>query len=270
MKLSSLKLGFIGFGHMAQILLRSLIKAKGIPRSQIFFHRKDPSKIKKAEKEFHITSSSLEKLVEMSDVLLFNLRPHQVEEFFENLLDRSIFSSKIFISIAAGIRIDFYKRYLSCPIARVMPNISSEVGEGVSLISYQKDFGTDDKAIVRELFSCFGKVFEIEEKLMDAGCALSGSAPGFVFRLIEAASDFGIKRGFSREEALLISAQSFLGAAKLVLEKKDVKTLLEKIATPNGTTEAGLLLLEDLGISSSLQKVFARSEEKSLEMARGK
>lgn len=269
MKLSLVRIGFIGFGHMAQVLFSALDQAKLIPRSQISFLRRDPKKMRENEKTFRITSTSLENLVATSDLILLCVRPNQALPVLEELARIGV-QGKMIVSILAGIQISFFQKYLGSDsqILRVMPNLPAAVGEGMTLFSYGPNPSVEFKSFSHLLFGCMGQVAELREDLMDIGCGMAGSGPGFVFRLIEASARLGEKEGIAYEESLKIAAQTFLGAAQLILKGGvSPAQLLEQIATPNGTTEAGLNKMNELHLDQAFQSVIQAAADKSEKMS---
>jgi pyrroline-5-carboxylate reductase len=176
-------------------------------------------------------------------------------------------SQKI-ISIAAGVRMAYFQKHLGhIPIIRAMPNMGSSVLEGMTVLSFQP--GASFKEEAQAIFSCMGEVIEVPEELMDISCGLSASGPGFVFRMIEAFAKAGEAHGLPYPKALKMAAQTFAGAARLVLKGGNPKDLIAQIATPNGTTEAGLLVMDesktDQSLSSAIQAATKRSKELSHE-----
>jgi pyrroline-5-carboxylate reductase len=173
---------------------------------------------------------------------------------------------KMIVSILAGTKIPFFQHHLGIDtqILRVMPNLPAAVGDGMTLFSYSQNASSEFRSLSRILFGCMGEVVELKEELMDIGCGMAGSGPGFVFRLIEAMARIGEKKGIAYEESLKISAQTFLGAARLIL-KGDVLPvdLIEHIATPNGTTEAGFNKMRELGLEKGFQSVIEASAARS-------
>jgi pyrroline-5-carboxylate reductase len=126
MKISASRVGFVGFGHMAQILFRSIDLAKLIPRSQILFTRRDQGKMRKNQEEFGITSASLETLVERSDLIFLCIRPQQADQVLEHLAKIGV-SDKRVISILAGLKIAYFeKRLPGAAVIRAMPNLPAE------------------------------------------------------------------------------------------------------------------------------------------------
>lgn len=271
MKLSSVRIGFIGFGHMAQVLFRALDLAKLIPHSQISFLRRDPKKMKENEETFRITSTSLDNLVQTSDLILLCVRPNQAAPLLEDLAHIGT-QGKMIVSILAGIQISFFQRYLGqdSQILRVMPNLPAAVGEGMTLLSFGPNSSTELRSFAHLLFGCMGKVAELREELMDIGCGMAGSGPGFVFRLIEASARLGEKTGIPYEESLKIAAQTFLGAAQLILKGGALPIrLIHEIATPNGTTEAGFNKMNELHLDQGFQAVIQASADRSKVLSTG-
>lgn len=268
MKLSGCHLGFIGFGHMAQGLFEAFSKCKMIPNSQIFFHRKDPHKAKETEKKFHITSTGLRNLVRSSEIILLAVRPNQAEVVLRDLASLGV-QEKMIISILAGVEISFFQKFLgtSTQILRTMPNLASIVGEGVTVCSYSSNASSEFKNLSHLLFSAAGKVIELEEKFMDLAVGMSGSSPGFIFKLIEAHAKVGVQGGIPYEKALMMAAQTFYGAAKLILEGNSPQKLIEGIAVPGGTTEAGFQSMRKNEVEKHFQGAILASIEKSKEIS---
>lgn len=249
---------------MAKIICRALERSKLIPRSQILFLRRDPRKIHEDEMAFKITSTSLPTLVEKSDLLLLCVRPSQGKEVLETLSQMDLKGKKL-ISILAGTKISYFEKFLkNQPIIRAMPNVASEVGEGMTILTPSASCDTEFKSIATLLFGCMGETVELPEEMMDLATAMAGSGPAFVFSLIEAVARLGEKGGIPYDKSLKMAAQTFLGSARLLLKGGvAVDELLGQIAVPNGTTEAGLKVMRDLEIGKHLQAVIEAAASRS-------
>lgn len=269
MKISECHLGFIGFGHMAQVIAKAIEQSKLIPRSQVLFVRRDRDKARQNEKDFGITATSLENLLAKSQILILAVRPGQAELVLKDLAQHKLDPSKMLISVLAGIRLAYYQKFLGSkiPLLRVMPNVASAVSEGMSVFTYGPDVSNELKSLTHLLFSCMGEVIEVPENLMDICCGIAGSGPGFVFRLIESMARAGEKQGLSYDKALKMAAQTFAGAGKLILKGAMPHKLLEQIATPNGTTEAGLKLMTSHQMDGHFQSVVEASAKRSKELS---
>lgn len=269
MKISEYHLGFIGFGHMAQVMCKAIDRAKLIPRSQICFIRRDTEKMRQNEKEFGITATSLQNLLNKSQILIVAVRPNQADFVLRDLARLKVEESKMVISVLAGIKLAYYQKYLGTkiPLLRVMPNVASAVGEGMNLFTYGPHPSLEFRSLTNLLFSCMGEVMEIPEPLMDICCGIAGSGPGFVFRLIEGMARVGEKHGLTYSKALKMAAQTFSGAAKLILKGAQPEHLIQQIATPNGTTEAGFKIMTAFGMEQQFQATIEASASRSKELS---
>ncbi|HEX2582556.1 MAG TPA: pyrroline-5-carboxylate reductase [Chlamydiales bacterium] len=269
MKMSEHHIGFMGFGHLAQVIFTALERAKIVPRSQVLFVRRDRAKMQENEKKFGITATSLSNLVAKSDLLFLCMRPQQAEKALTELKEAGSLEGKQIITLLAGKKIAFYQTHLGpgIQIVRAMPNIASSVAEGMTILSYGPKPSADFKSTVSLLFSALGSVAEMGEDLMDTATAMAGSGPGFVFRLIEAMARSGERAGMPYPEALKIAAQTFAGAARLILKGELPQDLLAKIATPNGVTQAGLDVMTHHEIDTHFQSVIEAAARRSRELS---
>lgn len=268
MKVSSVHLGFVGFGHLAQVICRAIDAARLIPRSQISFIQRDPDKMRRNEKGFGITSTSLDTLIKKSDLILICVRPNQLDQVLPHLVEKGI-HSKMVISTLAGIKMALYQRHFGkdAQILRAMPNIASSVGEGMTVFSYGNHPSLDFKSLANSIFSCMGKVIEVPDALMDISTAVAGSGPGFIFSLIEAFARAGEVGGLSYEKALHMASQAFLGAAQVIQKGGIPNQLIQQVATPNGTTEAGLKILHKTEVDKHLRSVIEASADRARQIS---
>jgi pyrroline-5-carboxylate reductase len=263
------RVGFAGFGHLAEVLCEAIIHAKVCPRSHILFCRRDPGKSKESEQRFGITATSLQNLVKQSEVILFCMRPQQLPHFMEQLKEIGGTEGKRFISILAGIKIAYFQAHLgrTVQILRAMPNVASSVFEGMTLLTYSPECSSDFRSFANIFFGSMGEIAELSESLIDISSAMAASGPGFVVRLIEAEARVGVKHGIPYEQALKIAAQTFAGAARLVLKGARPMDLLHSIATPNGVTQAGLEVMTRLEIDAHFQAVIEAAARRCSELS---
>jgi pyrroline-5-carboxylate reductase len=169
-------------------------------------------------------------------------------------LGKVILSSHVVISIAAGVTIREISTGLgsSVRLIRVMPNTPCLVGASATGYSPGSTATAEDVELVGRLFGAVGKAFRVSEPLLDAVTGLSGSGPAYVYTLIEALSDGGVRCGLPRDVALALAAQTVLGAAKMILETGQHPAVLkDAVTSPGGTTIAGLQVLERAGFRSA-------------------
>jgi pyrroline-5-carboxylate reductase len=203
-----------------------------------------------------------------ADVLLLAVKPQKMEEVLAGL-DSSSAPDMVCITIAAGISTSFIEERLrkGVRVIRVMPNMPALIGEGAAALcmgAYATDY---DMKVARQIFNAVGITVEVKEEMLDAVTALSGSGPGYVFYIIEAFAEAGVRMGFDWDVALQLVSQSFVGAAKLCLKgEKHPSVLKNMVATPGGTTIAGLKVMEDARLMETIASVVEAATRRSAEL----
>ena len=150
-----------------------------------------------------------------------------------------------------------------------MPNTPALVGAGATAFVAGSAAGTEDRAVATALFGAVGKVWEApNEGLLDAVTGLSGSGPAYVFLILEALSDAGVRQGLPRDAAAMLATQTVYGAAKLALESgQHPGALKDQVTSPGGTTIAGLERLESAGVRAALYDAVAAATKRSRELS---
>lgn len=268
MKINEIRVGFIGMGHMAGAICRALIRTHLIPRSQILFIERDRDRSKQHQEELGITATSQEHLAANSNFILIGVRPGQAEGVLLDFAEYD-FAGKSVLSIMAGIQMAYVRKHLGPKVhlLRAMPNMCAERGEAMTLLSYAAGVPSEIQGFARQLFQSMGHIAEIPEEQMDIGTALVGSGPGFVFPLIDAFAREAEREGMSYATALQAAAQVFIGAAKLIQAGERPDDLILRIATPGGTTEAGLAVLRDEEVGRRMRKVLAAAAKKAADLS---
>jgi pyrroline-5-carboxylate reductase len=172
----------------------------------------------------------------------------------------------LFVSIAAGVKIDSMQSELPARsrVVRVMPNTPCLVNCSASVFAPGAHATAADVALVEELFRAVGIVAQADEAKLDAVTGLSGSGPAYVFVLIEALADGGVRMGLPRQTALTLAAQTVLGAAKMMIETRvHPAELKDRVASPGGTTMAALHALERSGFRAALIDAVQAATERS-------
>lgn len=160
----------------------------------------------------------------------------------------------VIVSIAAGITLNTLKEAAgeTARLVRVMPNTPCLVGETAAAMCLGGSASDSDAELVRTLFSSVGTIYRVDEKLLSAVTGLSGSGPAYVFVMIEALADGGVRAGLPRDIAQALAAQTVLGSAKMVLETgKHPGMLKDMVTSPAGTTIAGVHELEKAGVRAA-------------------
>ncbi len=260
--------GFIGFGHMGSIIFEGITKAHLVSNSRLFFTRKDPKKKIETEMKYGITAMTLPTLVEKCDVIFFCIPPQKINEIFSSIPQKVDLSKKLLLSILAGTKISAYEKALGekIQVARIMPNAPSSIGEGMNIVSWGKNIQDDYAHLTRMIFSCMGQIEELPESFMNAVTGICGSGPGFVYKLLQAFVQVGVEQGLSKEVAMKLASQTFIGASKMIFQGMKPQDLIDDISLPGGTTVAGFQVFDDLKIKEQMQKVLLRSIERAQEL----
>ncbi|MEW6171913.1 MAG: pyrroline-5-carboxylate reductase [Bacillota bacterium] len=270
--LTGLKVGIVGGGAMGGALTTGLVKSGRVVPNAITVSDIDTRCLQRLEDGLGVrTVQDNKHLVAEADIIVLAIKPNLVVPV---LKDAGPFlrPEKTVISIAAGIPISVIEQNIPrlIPVVRVMPNTPCLVGEGASVYALGTNAGQRDAARAEAVFSSVGRVVAAKEALLDAVTGLSGSGPAFVYTVIEALADGGVRMGLPREMALILAAQTVLGGAKMVLESGEhPATLRDRVTTPGGTTAAGLFELEDRGLRAALIRAVGAAAARSRELSSG-
>jgi len=249
------KIGFIGAGKMAQAMMAGMVKSLTIPKKNILASANTEDTTKIIKQKYDICTTLNNRDVAMfADILIIAVKPDLHSKIIEEIRN-DIKQEAIIVTIAAGITLRNVEQAFGfqVKVIRTMPNTPSLVGEGMSVIC-ANDYLTENEIVeVEHLFQTFGKTERLEEKLMDAVPAISGSSPAYVYMLIEAMADGGVRQGIPRNQAYRLAAQAVLGAAKMVLETgKHPGELKDNVCTPGGATIEAVVALEEKQFRGSI------------------
>jgi pyrroline-5-carboxylate reductase len=275
--LTNKKLGFIGGGNMAEALVKGLLGSSLVASKDIFISDLIPDRLEYLSKEYKVkTTDDNRELVEKSDILVLAVKPQTVKNVLESFAG-FIDSNKSIISVAAGISISLIEDTLEAKgknkisVIRTMPNTPALVQEGATAICGSEHSSKLDMKIAHHIFKAIGQTVDIEEIHMDAVTGLSGSGPAYIFMIIEALSDAGVKVGLSREVSNTLTIQTILGSAKLARDSgKHPGELKDMVTSPGGTTISGLHMLEEGGIRNALMNAVEMATQRSRELGKNK
>ncbi len=265
----STRWGFIGAGKMATALVQGMLRGGVAEPGSIAAHDPVPSSADSlGALGVKVRGSNLA-VAAASDVLVLAVKPQAMPGVLAEL-QPAVGPEHLVISIAAGVPMATLAAGLGPEprLARVMPNTPALVGEGAAGFALGDTATVDDEALVRRCFTAVGRAFRVPETLLDAVTGLSGSGPAFVYLVIEAMSDGGVRAGLPREVATVLAAQTVLGAAKMVLETGlHPGVLKDQVTSPGGTTIAGLHALERGGARAAFLDAVDAASRRSGELA---
>jgi pyrroline-5-carboxylate reductase len=269
------KIGFIGAGQMARALATGFVRAGLLKDAHV--SASDPIA---AAKETFLADlpgakflSTNAEVAATADVLFLATKPQQMPAVLAELRPH-VSVRQLIVSIAAGIRLAKLAEDLAdaarkepLRIVRVMPNTPCLVGQSASGYCAGPHATPTDVQLVGQLLSAVGKAYQVDEKLLDAVTGLSGSGPAFVYVMIEALSDGGVRMGLPRDVASALAAQTVRGAAEMVLVTGEHPAVLkDRVASPGGTTIAGLQALEAGGVRGALIAAVEAATKRSTEL----
>ncbi len=260
------KIGFIGGGKMGEALINGILRAKLSSAGKIIVSDVDKKRCQLLEKETGIkTTQDNKKITSDSDIIILAVKPNMMGNVLDEL-NSEITSKHLIISIAAGVPLSFMESSLNegCRVVRVIPNTPCLVGETAAGYALGKNATQADGKLVGQLLDAVGKSFLLDEKHLDAVTGLSGSGPAFIYVVIEALADGGVKMGLPRDVATTLAAQTAFGAAKMVLESDtDIGQLRDSVTSPGGTTIEGLHALGKGGLTNVLIDAVEAATKKS-------
>lgn len=260
-----MKLGFIGAGNMGEAYIVALHSD-----NNIFFYEVNNDRAKYIQENYKtVRCEKIEELIEMSDFIIIAVKPQIVENVLFKISNKCNIENKVFISIAAGIKIEKMEKMLgeSCKIVRVMPNTPALINKGISAVAYNDNISdNEEKNSIKKVLESTGKIIEIDEKYMDIVTAVSGSGPAYVFLLINSLAEGGVKLGLPKQVALELAVETFIGSAEMIKKTgRHPEDLKDMVTSPGGTTAAGLAVMEELGVRSAMIKTveaaFNRAEK---------
>lgn len=267
----SRRLGVIGAGKMGSALIRGILKAGILSPDKITVSDVDPGLLSGLKQDAGLkTTADNSIVVKSAEIILLALKPDLIRPVLQEVKGL-LTQDHLIVSIAAGVPIKAIEEVVGAEarIVRVMPNTPALIGQGAAAYSRGKKTTKEDVEDVKTILEAVGTAVELPEKNLDAVTGLSGSGPAFVFMVIEALADGGVKMGLPRAVAMQLAAQTVAGAAMMVLEtKKHPGELKDQVASPGGTTIAGISQLERGGLRATLIDAVEAATKRSIELGK--
>lgn len=265
-------LGIIGTGNMAGAMLHGAMAQGSLTAESVTLFNRTASKAAEFCKTYPgmTVEESPEKVVSNAKYILLGIKPNQHQEVIESIKEHMT-QDKVVILIAAGLSIEGVRYWFGddVKVARTMPNTPAKVGEAMTAVTFSDRMTQEEQQWVMDFLNSFGKVETIDEKLMDSVPAISGSAPAYMFQLIEAMADEGVRQGFQREQAYRMAAQAMVGAGKMVLETGTHPAVLkDQVTSPGGTTIEALKVLEIEGFRQAVMKAMDACTQKTKQLVK--
>lgn len=241
-----LKIGFVGFGYMAQAIAKGWIHSGEIIPKQLYASARNQDKLKDNTSHLGIqTVETNEELINAVDVVIIAVKPYQIRGIFEPLKEK--LAGKILVSLAVNILAEDFSAYLldGTEHLSTLPNTPVAIREGIVIFEDNHTLRAENFALVKELFELISHVESIPTDQMGIAGLIAGSAPAFADLFIEALGDAGVKHGLDRKTAYRLASKMMSGAGELQLQTgKHPGELKDEITSPGGTTIKGIASLE--------------------------
>jgi len=269
MNKNKINIGFIGCGHMASAIIKGVLDANFLDAKNVLASEMSQEFADKKSKELGIkVITDNKELVKNSDVIFLATKPNAIKEVLERVKEE-LSGNKLIVSIAAGVSTKTIEEAIGkeIPVIRVMPNAPAIILEGMSGIVKGRWVNDEQLDFVKEFLSKIGKCLIIDEDKIDVLTAISGSGPAFFYKTINEIARAGEKLGLDYEQALLLSVQTAIGSAKLMLESDFTpEELIAGIATKGGCTQVGVDFMESANSKEMLFETIKKTAQKAKEL----
>lgn len=251
---STAKIGFIGFGNMAQAIADGLLCKNVTAPSQIYACAANWEKLCRNAKQRGITPCrTAEETAEHSDIVVLAVKPYMIEEVTSPI--KNILKERIVISVAAGYPFEKYEEILlpGTHHLSTIPNTPVAIGEGIFICENRHSLTDDELTLVQELFSRIALMQFVETSQLSIAGTVSGCGPAFASMFMEALADAAVMHGLTRTTAYSLAAQMIAGTGKLQLETGEHPgAMKDAVCSPGGTTIRGVAALERSGLRAAV------------------
>lgn len=265
-------IGFLGAGNMAEALIRGLVHGGVVPAERIVASAPRPERRDELVAAYGITAVADNAAVAArAELLVLSVKPQILERVVREVATH-VAPTALVVSVAAGVDTATIESHLpsGARVVRAMPNTPALVRAGATAIARGRHATDADLGEARLIFDAVGLTVVLDESQLDAVTGLSGSGPAYIFLILEALADAGVKVGLSRRNAQRLAAQTVMGSAKLLLDTDEHPGRLKDMVTsPGGTAIAGLHTLEQGGLRTTLINAVETATKRARELGRG-
>lgn len=271
-KLNKPAISFIGAGNMATSLVGGMLNG-GWPCEQVTIS--DPNKERREQivSQYAVHSTDNNSIAcSTADIVVLAVKPQVLKQVCIDIGSQIQQQQPLIVSIAAGVRETDINHWLggNISIVRCMPNTPAMVGSGVSGLFANAEVSDSQKNLAENILRSVGVTIWLDnESLLDSVTALSGSGPAYIFLVIEALQNAGVKLGLDESDARLLAVETTFGAAKMALESSEPADVLrQQVTSPGGTTECALEVLQSGGLTKLFESALQAAKQRSIELAK--
>lgn len=271
LQLADRDIAFIGAGNMAEALIRGLVRGGHVAPEHVKASAPRTERLEELAQKYGIKTTTDNREAARAGVVVLSTKPQILDKVLREIAD-DIQPDTLVVSVCAGIPCEAIENALPAEgvrVVRAMPNTPALVGAGATAVSGGKAATAADLATARALFDAVGITVVLDEHHLDAVTGLSGSGPAYIFLILEALADAGVKVGLSRRNAQRLAAQTVMGSAKLLLDTDEHPGKLKDMVTsPGGTAIAGLHTLEEGGLRTTLINAVETATKRAKELGK--
>jgi len=264
------KIAFLGAGAISEALISGMIEKNIIAGHEIVIkNRSNQLRLIELERKYGVVTTLNEsELLKDTTLLFLTVKPKDVKEALESI-KHYLHGNVLIVSVAAGVSISSIQQILKNdnPIVRAMPNTSAQVNESATAIAHDSRVTKQQLLFVQQLFHTVGKTYIVDEKHLDGVTALAGSGPAYIYYFAEAMLEAGEKIGLGEDFSKELIIQTLKGAAKMMEQsEKSWKQLRKDVTSPNGTTEAGVKILDQNHVQEAISECIQKANERSKQL----
>ncbi len=268
--MSEKKIGFIGAGNMATAIINGILKNKAKAPENILVFDLSAERLELMREKGVVCSASEKELVEESDIIVLAVKPQNYDEVLSEA-GTAANDNKIYVSIAAGISIDYVQSRLGikCPMVRVMPNTPLLLGKGASALCRSDNISDSDFDEVSKMFSLSGDIVVLPESRMNEIIAVNGSSPAYFYLFAEAMVDYAVSVGIDSQTALKLVCKTMEGSAEMLRSSGDSpEALIEKVSSKGGTTIEAMKILNERDVPKAIFDAMAACTRRAQELGK--
>ncbi len=268
--MSEKKIGFIGAGNMATAIINGILVKQAEKPENIYVFDLDSEKLALMREKGVGTVSSCAELTQKSDIIVFAVKPQNYDEVLSDIKD-SFTEDKVFVTIAAGISIEYVRKGLgkNSPAVRVMPNTPLLLGKGATAMCRSENINDADFEIVYNMFALSGDVALLDESQMNAVIAVNGSSPAYIYLFAKAMTDYAVSVGIDEKTALSLVCKTFEGSAEMLRSSGDAPDkLIEKVCSKGGTTIEAMNVLRERDVEQAIKDAMAACTRRAEELGK--
>lgn len=265
------RIGFIGLGNMGSAILQGVLASNKVAAEQFYIFDIHPEKGEALAQRFGVHAmASAKEVAHEVDIVFLAIKPYLIQDVLSDI-QKELKKTTVVVSIAAGVTIKTIENVIGYEqkVVRVMPNTPALVNAAMCSITPNTEVTEAELASIKAILDCIGLTAIVPEEQIHAVTGVSGSGPAYVFMLIEAMADAGVRAGMPRKSAYQFAAQTVLGSAKMVLDtEKHPGYLKDMVCSPAGTTIEAVRVLEAGAFRGTIIDAIAACVAKSEQMSK--